>query len=193
MAESATLVPVPAIATRIVRFRGQNVIRDADLAALYGVSTKRLNEQAGRNSARFPPDFRFQLVKQEADLLRSHFATSKIGRGGRRTPPWVYTEHGALMAASVLSSRRAVQVSVFVVRAFVGLRKVLATHRELAARLEDLERAVGKHGAAIRSLMMTIRRLVEPSVSPRRLIGFRVSARPEPARHRRPRPAAEGR
>jgi len=193
MAESATLVPVPAITTRIVRFRGQNVIRDADLAALYGVSTKRLNEQAARNSARFPLDFRFQLARDEAERLRSHFATSKIGRGGRRTLPWVYTEHGALMAASVLSSRRAVQVSVFVVRAFVGLRQVLATHRELAARLEDLERAVGKHGAAIRSLMMTIRRLVEPPVARRRAIGFRVAARPEPARRRRARSAAEGR
>lgn len=187
MAETATLVPVPAIATRIVRFRGQNVILDADLAALYGVSTKRLNEQAGRNSARFPPDFRFQLAREEAGRLRSHFATSKIGRGGRRTPPWVYTEHGALMAASVLSSRRAVHVSVFVVRAFVRLRQILAAHTELAARLEDLERAVGKHGAAISSLMTTIRRLVVPRVSRRRLIGFRASRQPEPVRLRRPR------
>jgi hypothetical protein len=85
MAETAMLVPVSAITTRILRFRGQNVIRDADLAALYGVSTRRLNEQAARNSDRFPADFRFQLAKAEADLLRSHFATSKIGRGGRRT------------------------------------------------------------------------------------------------------------
>jgi hypothetical protein len=173
MAETATLEPVPAIAARIVRLRGQNVIRDTDLAGLYGVPTKRLNEQAGRNPSRFPPGFRFQLSHQEAALLRSHFATSKAGRGGRRTPPWVYTEHGAIMAASVLSSRRAVQVSVFVVRAFVALRQALATRKELAARLEELERAVGKRSAAINSLMIAIRRLIEPPVSRhRRPIGF---------------------
>jgi hypothetical protein len=192
MAATATLAPVAAIAGRIVRLRGQNVIRDTDLAGLWGVPTKRLNEQAGRNPSRFPPDSRFQLSHQEAALLRSHFATSRAGRGGRRTPPWVYTEHGAIMAASVLSSRRAVQVSVFPVRAFVALRQVLATRRELAARLEDLERAVGKRGAAINSLMIAIRRLIERPVSRHcRPIGFRPLLAPAQA-PRQPRSARIG-
>lgn len=172
MAETNTLVRVPAIANRIVRLRGQNVILDADLATLYGVSTKRLNEQARRNPGRFPPDFRFSLTPLEAQTLRSQFATSNGGRGGRRTPPWAYTEHGAIMAASVLNTARAVQVSVLVVRAFVRLRQMLAAHKDLQVRLQELERTVGTHGQAIQRLMATLRWLMAPARSTRRRIGF---------------------
>ncbi len=119
--------------------RGQKVLLDNDLAQLYGVETRRLNEQVRRNPDRFPPDFMFQLGDDEYASLISQFATSKPGRGGRRKLPLAFTEHGALMAATVLNSSRAVEMSLYVVRAFVQLREVLATHKELAARLAELE------------------------------------------------------
>ncbi len=107
---------------------------DADLAELYGVTTKRLNEQVKRNRDRFPADFMFQLNPAEVNALRSHFATSKMDRGGRRYAPYAFTEHGAIMLASVLNTPRAVEVSVFVVRAFVRLREMLATIKTWLAR-----------------------------------------------------------
>jgi phage regulator Rha-like protein len=114
---------------------------DVDLARLYGVPTKRLNEQIRRNAERFPPDFAFRLTTDEWEALRSHFGTLEAGRGQhRKYLPLAFTEHGALMAANVLSSRRAIEASLFVVRAFVQLREVLATHKELARTLEELER-----------------------------------------------------
>ena len=115
---------------------------DADLAELYDVPTKRFNEQVRRNLERFPADFMFQLTEEEFTALRSHFATSNkkpAGRGGRRYLPFVFTEHGAIMAATILNSPRATEVSVYVVRAFVRLREVLASNAELAKRLDDLE------------------------------------------------------
>lgn len=131
------------VATRILIIRGQRVLLDQDLAILYGVTIKRLNQQVRRNLDKFPPDFLFQLEPKEADSLRMHFATLKIGRGShRKHAPLVFTEHGAIMAATVLSSPRAVQMSVYVVRAFVKLREVLASNTTLARRLESLERSV---------------------------------------------------
>lgn len=130
-------LPLEAITQRIVVLRGQKVLIDADLAALYGVETRRLNEQVRRNQERFPADFIFELNADEFANLMSHFATSSWG--GRRKRPLAFTEHGAIMAATVLSSPRAVEVSVYVVRAFVQLREVLAGHRDLAAKLEELE------------------------------------------------------
>ena len=127
----------PQIANRIVEVRGHKVMIDADLAELYGVPTKRLNEQVRRNALRFPPDFMFQLSADELVNLRSQFATSSWG--GRRYAPFAFTEHGALMAATVLNSSRAVEVSLYVVRAFVRLREAIAQHRDLAKRLADLE------------------------------------------------------
>ena len=131
------------IASRIQSVRGAKVLLDSDLAELYGVTTKRLNEQVRRNPVRFPPDFVFQLTDQEFGRLRSQFATSNIavGRGGRRYLPHAFTEHGSLMAANVLSSPRAVEVSVYIVRAFVSLRQTLAAHRDLASKLEALEKS----------------------------------------------------
>jgi hypothetical protein len=137
-----TLVPVEAIAATILTIRGQRVILDSDLAKLYGVETRRLNEQVRRNAERFPADFLFQLTREEYDeVLRSQNATLKTGRGQhRKYLPYVFTEHGTLMAANVLNSERAIEVSLFVVRAFIQQRAMLATNAELALKLERLEK-----------------------------------------------------
>jgi len=139
----SSLLPLETITHRILLLRGQKVLLDSDLAELYGVPTKRFNEQVRRNLERFPADFMFQLSEEEFSALRSHFATSNEkpgGRGGRRYLPFAFTEHGAIMAATILNSPRATEVSVYVVRAFVRLREVLASNVELAKRLDDLER-----------------------------------------------------
>jgi hypothetical protein len=169
-----SLIPIERIDNRILLIRGRRVMLDADLAQLYGVSTKRLNEQVRRNADRFPDDFMLRLTAREAASLRSQIATLKTGRGRhRKYLPWAFTEHGAIMAATILNSRRAVRASILVVRAFVRLRQVLATHRRLAAKLAQLERRVGTHDAAIGELMDAIRRLMEPPPEPpRERIGF---------------------
>ncbi len=173
------------IARRIVLLREQKVLLDADLAALYDVPTKRLNEQVRRNPERFPPDFMFRLNNQDLAVLRSQFATSN-GRpawGGRRSPPWVFTEHGALMAATVLNSARAVEVSLYVVRAFVQLREVLASHQELAKRLRALEQKTealafqhdqlaANTRAQLKQVFDAIRQLMIPPEPKKRTIGF---------------------
>jgi hypothetical protein len=138
----ATLLRMPkrrgtppfVVESRILILRRLRVILDIDIAQLYGVPVKRLNEQVKRNPERFPSDFMFQLTGKEHDALRSQIATSKKSRGGRRYTPYAFTEHGAVMAATVLNSERAVQMSVFVVRAFVRLREMLATNRRLAGK-----------------------------------------------------------
>src|SRR3990172_11433755 len=132
---------IEAIAGRILLLRGQRVMLDADLAALYGISTGRFNEAVRRNLARFPGDFMFPLTNQDLAALRSQIAILKTGRGQhRKYPPYAFTEHGAIMAATVLNSPRATEVSVYVVRAFVRLREILATNEELARRLAEHER-----------------------------------------------------
>lgn len=140
IAQLTTSAPaVESISLSIASLRGMRVILDTDLAAIYGVETKRLNEQIKRNATRFPADFMFQLSETEHGSLRSQFATSNAGRGGRRYLPYVFTEHGAIMAAMVLNSSRAVEVSVYVVRAFVRLREAANFHVDLAKRLTELE------------------------------------------------------
>jgi len=162
--------------------RRQRVMLDSDLAAIYGVTTKRLNEQLRRNRSRFPSDFGFQLSAEEFTDLRSQFATSTF-HGGRRYQPWVFTEHGALMLASVLNSEIAVQASVRVVRAFVRLREMVAANAQLAAKLKELERRFDSHDQAIANLFAALKQLLEPSKPPkRREIGFHV--RENPARYR---------
>ena len=160
--------------SRIVVVRGKRVILDADLAELYGVPTKRLNEQVRRNPERFPPDFAFLLSLPEWGNLRSQFATSSWG--GRRSPPYVFTEHGALMAAGVLNSPRAIEVSIFVVRTFIAMREALVDTRELANRLDELERNVEKrlvkHDQSIAEILAAIRALMIRPEPPRRPIGF---------------------
>ena len=133
----SSLLPSETITQRIVVLRGQKVLLDSDLAALYGVETRRLNEQVRRNIERFPEDFIFEVTADKFANLKSHFATSSWG--GRRKLPLAFTEHGTIMAATVLKSSRAIEVSVYVVRAFVKLREVLASHRDLAQKLEELE------------------------------------------------------
>src|SRR3990172_8129312 len=162
------------IETLIQLIRGPRVILDSSLARLYGVTTARLNEQVRRNADRFPPDFMFRLTRPEFAALISQNATSKTGRGGRRKLPMVFTEHGAIMAANVLNSARAIQMSVYVVRAFVRLRQMMATNTEMAEKLAELERRVSGHDEAIRSLVRTIRALMSPPGAPRQPIGFRV-------------------
>ena len=156
---------------QILIVRGQRVILDVDLAALYGVTVKRLNEQVKRNTARFPEDFMFRLTAEEAEFLRSQFATSK-SHGGRRHLPYAFTEHGAIMAASVLNSRKAVQMSLFVVRAFVRLREMIGTNRVLATKMTELESRLDTHDTTILHLIQEINRLMRPPRRRRGQIGF---------------------
>ncbi|MBK7142871.1 MAG: ORF6N domain-containing protein [bacterium] len=158
------------IESRIYLIRGQKVMIDNDLANLYDVPTKRLNEQVRRNRERFPADFMFQLTTEEAENLRSQIATSSLGYGGRRHLPYAFTEHGALMLASVLKSERAVQTSICVVRAFTRLRKLIATHVDLERKLTALEQ---KYDSQFRSVFEAIRQLMVPPPTPKRQIGFR--------------------
>jgi hypothetical protein len=168
--EHVSLIPINRIARQIYFFRGRKVMLDADLAELYGVSTKRLNEQVKRNRDRFPSDFMFQLNDEETGFLKSQVATSNRVRGGRRTLPNVFTEHGAVMLASVLNSTVAVSASIQVVRAFVRLREMLATHKELAEKLEALEK---KYDQQFKIVFEAIRSLMEPpDEPPREPIGF---------------------
>ena len=175
MARDGAIVRRP-VEGRILFIRGHRILLDNDLAELYGVSVKRLNQQTKRNPARFPADFMFRLTAAEHKALRLQFATSKITRGGRRYLPFAFTEHGAIMAASVLNSPRAVEMSVLVVRAFVRLRELLGTHKQLAARVRELERRLGTHDAQIREIFKAIHELMEVPGKPRNQIGFRSEA-----------------
>jgi hypothetical protein len=169
MGELKRLIP-EVIERRILLIRGQKVMLDAHLADLYQVSTKRLNEQMRRNKKRFPKDFMFQLTKEEYNALRSHFATLKTGRGQHgKYLPHVFTEQGVAMLSSVLNSERAVMVNIEIIRAFVRLRKLLATQKDLADKLEELER---KYDGQFRVVFQAIRELMSPPERPKRPIGF---------------------
>jgi hypothetical protein len=168
------MVPAERIERRIYLIRGQKVMLDRDLAALYGVSTSRLNEQVKRNRKRFPDDFMFQLTLQEGKAivaLRSQNATLKPGHH-LKYAPHAFTEQGVAMLSSVLNSERAVQVNIAIMRAFVKLREVMATHRDLAHKIEALERKYAEHDEEIQEVFGAIKRLLEPPVRPRRRIGF---------------------
>jgi hypothetical protein len=148
--KTAALVPIEHIAQSILVLRGQRVLLDSELAALYEVLTKRLNEQVKRNLERFPADFMFRLTRTEVETLnRSQFATGSQKHRDPRYPPYAFTEHGAIMAATILNSPRAIEMSVYVVRAFVQLRDLLASSRELAQKFAELERKVSSHDQAI--------------------------------------------
>ncbi len=170
------------IARAILILRGQRVLQDSELAALYGVSTKRFNEQVRRNLKRFPADFMFQLTAEETGSLRSQIATLTTGRGRhRKYLPYVFTEHGAIMAATILNSPRAIEMSVYVVRAFVQLREILASNKELARRFAQLETRLDKkltiHDEAIAAILAAIRQLMQPPVPKGRPIGFTADLR----------------
>ena len=172
--------PVEHIVRSILILRGYRAILDAELAALYGVSTKRFNEQIRRNLDRFPADFMFQLTAEEYAALRSQIATSKTmlaGRGGRRYLPYAFTEHGAIQAANVLNSPRAIQMGIYVVRAFVQLRELLASNTDLSRKLNELESKLKNHDEAITAILSAIRELMNPPAPKRQGIGFTADIR----------------
>lgn len=168
------LAPATRIENAILLIRGQKVLLDADLAALYGVETKVLVKAVKRNAERFPADFMFQLLPEEVARLRFQIGTSKRGRGGRRYAPYAFTEQGVAMLSGVLRSPRAVHANIAIMRAFVRLRQMLAAHADLARRLDELERKYDKH---FRVVFEAIRELATPLEPPPKQIGFRVRER----------------
>ena len=173
MARSKALAPPADITRAILILRGHRVILDAELAGLYAVPTKALNQAVKRNAERFPEDFMFRLTRVETEALnRSQFVTGSQKHRDPRFPPFAFTEHGAIMAATMLNSPRAVEMSVFVVRAFVRLRELLASNSALARKLDELERKYKHHDEAITVILSAIRELTHPPATKRRGIGF---------------------
>ena len=189
---SKEIIPAEQIAIRIRHFRGEKVLLDSDLAALYGVETRVLNQAVRRNADRFPADFMFQLTSEETEAL-SQLVTS-YGAGhdvsnssqtvmssgkyrGKRYRPYAFTEQGVAMLSSVLNSESAVKMNIAIMRAFVQLRRALETNRELARKFSELERRVGKHDEEIAAILEAIRQLIAPPEKPRRQIGFHVQER----------------
>src|SRR5712691_6368538 len=185
---SREIIPIERVVQSIRWIRGQKVLLDSDLAGLYGVATKGLNQAVKRNRARFPADFMFQLNREETRLLRSQFVT--LGKGmqtnwsqivtssgkhrGKRYRPYAFTEQGIAMLSSVLKSDRAIKVNIAIMRAFVKLRQLLDVNRALAKKHSELEKRVGKHDEDITAILEAIRRLMAPPEKPRREIGFHV-------------------
>jgi len=181
MTSVSVLVP-NSVENQIVLVRDQKVLLDSDLAALYDVEVRTLNQAVKRNEMRFPVDFVFQLTADENEALRSQTVISKSSRGGRRYAPYAFTEHGAIMAASVLNSPRAVEMSIYVVRAFVRQRETLATHKALAAKLAELEQRLETTDHNIVEIVKAIHMLAMPPEKPVRQIGLRADAVSEPKR-----------
>jgi phage regulator Rha-like protein len=167
------LQSVEAIALRVLAIRNQKVLMDTDLAELYGVETKVLLQAVKRNLDRFPADFMFQLTNDEWVSLRSQIVTSNKGRGGRRYAPYAFTEQGVAMLSSILNSNQAIQVNIAIMRAFVKLREILATNKDLASQFKELAHKVDSHDQAIAGLIHTISDLISPKNAPaNRPIGF---------------------
>ena len=164
---------VEAVGTRILEIHGKKVMLDSDLAKLYGVKVKRLNEQVKRNKRRFPDDFMYQLTKEEVVNLKSQNATSSWG--GVRKLPYVFTEPGVAMLSSVLNSERAIQVNILIMRAFIKLREIFLTHKDLALKVERLEKKYAEHDETIKEIFEAIRELLAPPVvKERRITGFNI-------------------
>ena len=180
----ANLIQPEQIEQVILLIRGQRVILDRDLAALYGVTTGNLNKAVQRNPDRFPAEFMFQLTADEAEALRFHFGSLKRGQHFKYLPQ-VFTQEGVAMLSSVLRSPRAVQVNIAIMRVFVRLRETLALHKELAHKLAELERKIEGHDTSIRSLFDAIRQLAAPPARPRREIGYHVKEASLPYRVKR--------
>jgi phage regulator Rha-like protein len=172
MVNKITIVLSKRVASKIVVLRNQKVILDSDLAELYGVSVKHLNQQVKRNAHRFPSDFLFTLTRAELGSLRSQIVTSNSTRGGRRYLPHAFTEHGAIMAATVLNSKRAIEMSLFVVRAFVQMRVALAANQHVVSKLSELEERLDTHDEEIQGIVEAIRELLTPLPASQRRIGF---------------------
>jgi hypothetical protein len=177
MAKTA-IVAARKVDSKIFVLRGQRVIVDTDLAELYGVEARHLNQQVKRNAKRFPFAFCFQLSAHEFKILRSQNVISSEGHGGTRYRPHVFTEHGAIMAATVLNSERAIEMSVFVVLAFVRMRRAIVENRHILTKLAELERRLETHDGDIQDLMAAIRELMAPSEPSRSSIGFEVPSAP---------------
>ena len=175
MTQSDHTLSVENISSLIRLIRDQRIILDTDLARLYDIPTFRLNEAVKRNRGRFPDDFLFQLTPAERDALTSQTAMSKTGRGGRRTLPFAFTEHGALMAANILNSPRAVAMSVYVIRAFIKMRELVAANAAILKRLAEIDKTLLIHDVALREILHKLRPLLEPPpVPPKPEIGFHV-------------------
>jgi hypothetical protein len=172
-AQVTILVPVEQVERTIHLARGEKVLLDTDLAVLYGVTTGALNRAVKRNADRFPPDFMLQLTAAEAKILKCQIGISRLGHGGRRRSlPYAFTEQGVAMLSSVLRSERAAKVNITIMRAFVSLRRMLASNETLARKLAELERHLEGHDRAIKSLFNAIRELMTPPAGPRREVGF---------------------
>lgn len=171
--KSSTTISPDEIERAIHVVRGQRVMLDSDLAELYGVTTKSLNQSVKRNAERFPDDFAFQLSQQEFTALRSQIVTAKKGRGGRTEPPWVFTEQGVAMLSSVLRSPMAAKVNVEIMRTFVRLRRLMATPGELVEQLTKLAETVQLHDEQIKVISQVLQQMLEKPEPPKRRIGFR--------------------
>ena len=167
------IYPVETVINKILLVRGQKAILDSVLAELYGVETKKLNEQVKRNIRRFPKDFMFQLSVDEYEYLRSQFETSKA-RGGRRYLPYVFTEQGVAMLSSVLNSDRAIEINILIMRAFVKLREILSTNKNVLDNLKEIEKKLNDHDKKILQIIEVINQLTAPPEAPKRKIGFEV-------------------
>jgi len=174
------IVPMERIMGKIHIIRDTRVMLDRDLAELYGVKTKVLKQAVRRNIKRFPEDFMFELTKEEFENWRSQFVTSNRDKMGLRYTPMAFTEQGVAMLSSVLRSKRAIEVNIAIMRAFVRLREMIATHKELARKLEDLERQLKDHDEQIQAIFETIQQLLTPLEQPKRKIGFEVKERRTP-------------
>ena len=170
----SSVVPIESIARKIIFLRGEKVLLDSDLAELYDVETGALNRAVKRNADRFPEDFMFQITGEEAELLRCQTGISKPGRGGRRYLPYAFTEQGVAMLSSVLNSKRAIEVNIAIMRAFVHLRKVIASHDKLSKKLAELEQHLEDHDESIEAIFEAIRQLMTPPKKSRKRIGFEV-------------------
>lgn len=168
--KETNLIPQKRIENRIFLIRGKKVMLDKDLAELYEVETRRLNEQVRRNIKRFPEDFMFQLTKQEFENLKSHFAISSWG--GVRKLPLVFTEPGVAMLSSVLNSERAVQVNIQIIRTFIKLREMILTHKDLKKKIDDLERKYKNHDSQFKVVFEAIKHLLEEKIKPKNKLGF---------------------
>jgi phage regulator Rha-like protein len=172
------IIPDETIIRKIYSIRKHKVMIDSDLAELYGIPTKRINEQVKRNSERFPQDFMFQLTLEEEQLLRSQIATSKekqtdTAKGGRRTLPFAFTEQGVLMLSSVLNSKKAIEVNIRLVRLFINLRDMLISNKEILSELETIKKTIGKHDTYLKQLFQYLHHYSEKEKEPRKRIGFK--------------------
>jgi len=173
LTNSSLSVSIEFVERRIYLIRGHKVMIDEDLAELYGVPTKHLNQQVRRNRKRFPDDFIFQLTKEEAEILRSQSAISRSTHGGRRSLPYVFTEHGVAMLSSVLNSDRAIEVNITIMRAFIGLRQLLESNEQLNRKFAAVIRKLSAHDKYFQVVFNELKRLTEPPTRTRKQIGFK--------------------